>query len=834
MHFSKYLLILNTKKITLRRRLLIFLLLITSIAGAQVDITLYQQFNGRYDFTFVGNTLNVQANGANDPCQILTSSVADLNLAPEDEIIAAYLYWSGSGTGDFDVTLNGENISATRDFPAVFISPQDLLPRDFFSAFADVTSIVQTTGNGTYTLSNLDLTDVINTDVPPNQHLYCRNGTNFGGWVIFVVYKNEALPLNQLNLYDGLEFVPQEINITLPSLNVIDNEGAKIGFIAWEGDQNIANSETLSINEIALSNVLNPVNNAFNGTNSVTGATDLFNMDLDIYDIQNMINIGDETAEIRLESSTDFVMVNAIITKLNSQLPDATVTIDNVIKECNSHTIEVDYTVYNINSTDVLPAGTPVAIYVDGNLIATTQTLAELPIGGSESGTIIITLPAEITGNFQLIFIVDDTGNGTGTVTETNEENNSFIISDFLLTSPPLEDPADITVCETANGSGIGLFDFSGYEVSLKNNPTDIVRFYISLANAQNNIDFITNPESYTSTSNPQEIFVRLEDENGCYSTGSFLLIAVDCLFPDGTVSIDDVGVTCNSRTIDVVYTINNFNSQDILPAGTPIAIYAAGELISVTETFTDIAINGSEEGVITLTLLNNIPLNFELTFIVDDTGNGIGLIPESDEENNTFTVTVSIPESPVIEGIPDVVSCNKGMGLGTFDFSHYQEDLKNSPTDVVYFYTSESDAILDNNRISDPSDFTSTSNPQQIFVRVNDGTCFSLGAFLLYTKNCPPTTYNYITPNGDGINDSFFVDGLRNIFLNFKMSIYNRWGALVWTGTHSQTDWDGIADVAKIGSSDTTVPVGTYYFVLELNDPDFPQPIVGWVYVSK
>jgi hypothetical protein len=69
---------------------------------------------------------------------------------------------------------------------------------------------------------------------------------------------------------------------------------------------------------------LNPVDNAFNGTNSFTGSTSLYNMDLDVYTIQNNINIGDTSAQIQLTSGQDFVMINAIVTKLNSQLPDAT------------------------------------------------------------------------------------------------------------------------------------------------------------------------------------------------------------------------------------------------------------------------------------------------------------------------------------------------------------------------------------------------------------------------------------------------------------------------------------------------------------------------------
>jgi hypothetical protein len=53
-------------------------------------------------------------------------------------------------------------------------------------------------------------------------------------------------------------------------------------------------------------------------------------MDLDVYTIQNNINIGDTSAQIQLTSGQDFVMINAIVTKLNSQLPDATLRINDI------------------------------------------------------------------------------------------------------------------------------------------------------------------------------------------------------------------------------------------------------------------------------------------------------------------------------------------------------------------------------------------------------------------------------------------------------------------------------------------------------------------------
>jgi hypothetical protein len=59
-------------------------------------------------------------------------------------------------------------------------------------------------------------------------------------------------------------------------------------------------------------------------------------MDLDVYTIQNNINIGDTSAQIQLTSGQDFVMINAIVTKLNSQLPDATLRINDIALLCNS------------------------------------------------------------------------------------------------------------------------------------------------------------------------------------------------------------------------------------------------------------------------------------------------------------------------------------------------------------------------------------------------------------------------------------------------------------------------------------------------------------------
>ncbi|MBF6608683.1 MAG: gliding motility-associated C-terminal domain-containing protein, partial [Flavobacterium sp.] len=313
--------------------LVLFLLCISQIQAQ--DVSLYQQFNGRYDFLFFGNTMNPMENHIMPTPEIFTSSSAGFTLNDGDIIHRAFLYWAGCGMGDFEVELNSQPLVAERTFHHQRM--WQTLTMDYFSAFYDVTPILQNTGAGTYTLSELDAPGVF-----PH---YFYNKTNFAGWAVIVIVENPDFPLNQLNLYDGMQAVPDELTITLNSLNVIDNVGAKIGFLAWEGDKNIASGETLSLNGQPLSNPpLNPENNAFNGTNSFTGSDELYNMDLDVYDIQDYISITDSVATIRLTSGQDVVMINAIVTKLNSQLPDATISIDSVALQCSSRILTVDFT----------------------------------------------------------------------------------------------------------------------------------------------------------------------------------------------------------------------------------------------------------------------------------------------------------------------------------------------------------------------------------------------------------------------------------------------------------------------------------------------------------
>jgi gliding motility-associated-like protein len=401
--------------------LFVFCVLISLQISAQ-NISLFKQLGGKIDYTMIGNTLNPNENSI-DFDSYLTSTSANLAIPAGSTIKNAYIYWAGyaEGAGDFNITLNGLAITADRQFRAP--------TKNAFGAFKDITDQVKAAGNTTYTVT--DLVPELNTDT--------RTG-NFGGWCIVVVYENPILPVNLINIYDGFEEVPRRIEIKLNNLDVENNVGASIGFLAWEGDRAIDVGEELSVfternllNPTVLSTTINPATNAFNGTNSISGSETLYNMDIDIYDIQRVVQASDKELSVVLRSSIDVVLVNTIITKLNNRLPDGTSEIVKVKNTCDTRSLEVDYVVRNLNATRALPANTSVSLFANDTFLGVFQTPSEIPVGGSLNMMAVVTVPDTVANSFDLKVTVDN-NNGVANVIEIVEDNNTFVFPVTLQT----------------------------------------------------------------------------------------------------------------------------------------------------------------------------------------------------------------------------------------------------------------------------------------------------------------------------------------------------------------------------------------------------------------
>ncbi|PQB04739.1 gliding motility-associated C-terminal domain-containing protein [Aureitalea marina] len=797
----------------------ILLLIPLTMRGQQVE--LFTQHNGNYDYLAFGNTLN-PAENSDGICEILTESSANFSLLAGQSIIAAYLYWAGSGTGDFEVELNGIPIEAERQFSFNFDSQGTNY--EFFGAMAEITTLLQESDTNDYLFTELDLTDVIEP--------FCANQTNFGGWSVTVVYEDLGLPLNQVAIFDGFEAVSggnTTLNIELNNLDVLDNIGAKIGFLAWEGDSGLAVDETLRINGAILSNPpLNPANNAFNGTNSFTNSSELYNMDIDVYSIENNIDPGDTQALIQLTSGQDLVLINNIVTVLNTELPDATIEIslrDPIV--CGDTDFTLDYTVFNLNSTGELVAKTPIAFYIDDVLVGQAQTLNEIPIDGSESNSIVLDFPADLTELFELRAVVDDDGTGEGLSLELDEDNNEDNLELQQLINPEIIGVIDLEECDLVQTE---IFDLTLATAQI--DAANDISFHLSFEDADEDERPIENPEEYENISSPQTIWIRVENEQ-CYLVDSFTITVVFCPYPDATIEVDNQINACRQRDSEIEYTVYNIDGRGPLPSGTPIAFYAEDELIGRSTTINTIPINGSERGFTEVELPMSLPEEFPIRVVVDDDGSGTSTVLELNEENNDFTQVVIFVSIPPIGRLNDLLLCDEGFQSAVFDLTQLNDLVSTDPNDSITYYTSETDAIEGDNWILNPESFSNTSNPQAIYVRLENEICFATAVFEIETEKCPVSVSQGISPNGDNLNDELEIPGLLDIFLDFELDIYSRYGNLVYQGGNEDGFWDGKPNKGLFGNPGTLVPTGTYYYVLKLNDPLYPEPLIGYVYVN-
>lgn len=317
---------------------------------AFTDITLYNSFAGKIDFTATGRTLKTS------DTRVATSSSSTLALPTGTTVKAAYLYWAGSwnsqnasSSQDYNITftrsgstalnINGADRAFTEDF-ARFDGGTDS-NEDYFGGFKDVTAYVRTYGQGEYTVSNLTVW---------TREPHATFATIVGGWALIVVYEypdTSPQPLRVVNIYDGFKLyysAASSAHIDLNPSNFLipaSSINGKHGHLSWEGDVGNSNSyENLYFNNHAITSPANPLNNQYNSTRTLpagdpnvglssTAGNDAnaLGMDLDFYDISGYLSAGDTSVATRYQTGTDMVLLNMeIISVTNSAVSDLTLT----------------------------------------------------------------------------------------------------------------------------------------------------------------------------------------------------------------------------------------------------------------------------------------------------------------------------------------------------------------------------------------------------------------------------------------------------------------------------------------------------------------------------
>ncbi len=83
----------------------------------------------------------------------------------------------------------------------------------------------------------------------------------------------------------------------------------------------------------------------------------------------------------------------------------------------------------------------------------------------------------------------------------------------------------------------------------------------------------------------------------------------------------------------------------------------------------------------------------------------------------------------------------------------------------------------------------------------------------------------NGFTPDGDGINDLFVITAIDGVE-GAELTIFNRYGNLVFESDDYDNTWDGRSSV-----NDKLMPDGTYFYILEIPGKD---SMSGYVYINR
>jgi gliding motility-associated-like protein len=84
-------------------------------------------------------------------------------------------------------------------------------------------------------------------------------------------------------------------------------------------------------------------------------------------------------------------------------------------------------------------------------------------------------------------------------------------------------------------------------------------------------------------------------------------------------------------------------------------------------------------------------------------------------------------------------------------------------------------------------------------------------------------------SPNDDGIGDQWIINALEQ-FPGNRLLVFNRWGNKVYSAQPYTNDWDGKAQSGV--NANEPLPVGTYYYVLNLGDGSGPRK--GYIYINR
>ncbi len=183
---------------------------------------------------------------------------------------------------------------------------------------------------------------------------------------------------------------------------------------------------------------------------------------------------------------------------------------------------------------------------------------------------------------------------------------------------------------------------------------------------------------------------------------------------------------------------------------------------------------------------------------------------------------TISVLDGPQIPLFFGDTSLCENESTSSIQVSNF------NPLGAVNWY---SDAALSNYLFSDDELFPSSDTSAVFYVTQEVNGCEGpYGILSVSIVPCGFVIPTAFTPNNDNQNDRWEIVGLDNKYPTNSVRIFNRWGELLFEsveGKYSNNEWDGTY-------KGEALPVGSYYYIIELAKDNSNEPINGTVSIIR
>lgn len=401
---------------------------------------------------------------------------------------------------------------------------------------------------------------------------------------------------------------------------------------------------------------------------------------------------------------------------------------------------------------------------------------------------------------------------------------------------PVLQSPVKLIQCDD-NNDGISIFDLTRLDNIIKiNNPNlGNVIYYLSQSDANTNTNPIPNPSQFLNTTENQ-LIAKVVNNSGC---ASYAIVNLEI----ANNSLNTINPIIACDTVGPMDGITAFNLDTLatpqilsgLPNGLVVAYYtslsnAISEVNAINTNFTNTTANNQtifarilngpdcygvtpialqvssfnpnnfQTEVATICPNTSVTLSVPNTFsnylwstgattnsiLVSQAGNYFVVVTNANGCEATKNFEVSLSEVPLITSI-DVKDLTGNQNTVTI----------NASGNGIYSYS------IDGVNFQDNPNFTNVL-PGIYTAIVTDNLCGS------DSREFTVLDYpNYFTPNGDGINDYWFIKNLKPLE---NIRIYDRFGKFLYSFKGSEAGWNGQYNGRQILADD-------YWFVLTLQN---------------